>query len=179
MLFWVWRMNKRKMFKRIRPAQRRITSIRGNELQAYLSEDTPLHCLIDDGVRFGDSFQLKTSPALNHNPCLCKAAPIEYSSGEVFNGALRNLTGRESALGLLSPDEADCFKNMLIALYSLDKALSFEQFISNHNMELVRKELHSPMITLLHKKHRQLQLHLSPPTEIHDEDAQKNLSQDT
>lgn len=129
LIYWVHNMRKKKVFRRHRVVERRVTKISGSEVQTFLDGDTPLECLLQDGIRFGESFKLKEAPTLPHNDhCRCVIDERTFSSEDVFKGVLREGSGRESVIGTLNDSEAQALKKMLLSLQTDSLPENFESF---------------------------------------------------
>lgn len=172
LLYWLNKIRKKNVFKRHKPIERSPTKIDGFEVQAVLSADTPLECLRHDGLRYGASFRLKTAPPLPHNElCQCKVVNLSYSSSEVFEGALRKNSMRESTLGVLSFAEASVLKDMLKGLHT-QIPTDFKEYCQQFDLEPFSEERQAKIVALVRKKFDQFQVQtnsLSPNKEIYQE----------
>jgi len=73
--------------------------IQGKMVQTYLHPRIGSACLADSEVQFGPGFRRKESPELPHDPyCRCAIVPFNFTSSEVFNGALRRLVKIDSSI---------------------------------------------------------------------------------
>jgi len=62
----------------------------GSQMVAFVHPRMAAACLFDHGTQFGSGFRRKEGPALPHDEaCRCESQPFNFSSGEVFDGALR------------------------------------------------------------------------------------------
>lgn len=157
LLYWLYNMKKKKVFKRNRPIERRLTTISGSEIQTFLSADTPLECLAQDGVRFGESFRLKEISPLPHNEqCRCKIVNLSYTSEEVFQGALREDTHRESTIGRLDYKEASLLKSMLQNMHTDSDTASFEVYCQQFDLSSLSSEREQQFIELVREKYENL-----------------------
>ncbi len=157
LIFWLNRIRKRGVFKRHKLIERSITAISGFEIQTMLSLDTPLECLRHDGLRFGESFRLKVSPPLPHNEhCQCKVVNLSYTSSEIFEGALRNNSLRETSIGTLEHQEAYILREMLTNLHA-QKPTDFEEYCRQFDLGELSREMQVKISKLIREKFDQLQ----------------------
>ena len=161
LVYWLNRLRKRQIFKRHASVERPLTRIGGFEIQTMLDSTTPLECLQHDGLRYGESFRLKTAPPLPHNAqCTCKAIPLSYSSAEIFEGALRKNSMRQSAMGVLTAQEAMLLKEMLKGV-STQAPNDFETYSQQFDLGFLSEGKRAKMAELVQKKFDQIH-HKSP-----------------
>ncbi len=158
LIYWINNIRKKNVFKRYQLPQRPTTAISGSEIQTFLSVDTPLECLQHDGLRFGDSFRLKVAPPLPHQgDCRCKVVDLSYTSTEVFDGALRENSFRETAIGVLNYKEASILREMLKNLYA-EIPENFEEYCQQFKLDALAQEKQEKIRDLVHQKLDQLQI---------------------
>ena len=156
LIFWLNRIRKKDVFKRHHRIERSETSVSGFEIQTPLSAETPLECLRHDGLRFGESFRLKTAPPLPHNEhCQCKIVNLSYTSTEVFEGALRHHSIRETTMGTLDHKEASLLREMLKNLHP-QLPNDFEEYRQRFDLDTLSREKQQQMIELVREKFDQL-----------------------
>lgn len=160
LIYWLFKMKKQGIFRSRRPQNDLpVTSIEGHELRTFLDIDTPLECLRDDGVRYGQSFRLKNMPPIPHNQqCRCQTVPLSYTSSEVFQGALRDKSPRQTTLGELEAHDAQLLKSMLMGLHIHPLPIDFDTFCQQFDLSKVSEDYQSQILELVKKgfeKHQQ------------------------
>jgi len=156
LIYWLTLLKKKKVFKRKSVPKSVVTKIEGYECQAVLGLETPLECLRDDGVRFGNKFQKKNVPELPHSEqCKCESVPLFYTSSDIFQGgAGLSKTSRKTCVGSLDAPDAQLLRQMLLGLYTYPLPVNFEAFCHQFEdgfSESVREEL----LALLEKGYQQ------------------------
>lgn len=91
--------------------------VTGSQVVAFVHPRMDAACLFDNGVQFGRGFRRKDGPSLPHDDaCGCEIQPFNFTSGEVFDGALRNVGELKSTIpDLVTKDTAkliDCLKQV-------------------------------------------------------------------
>ncbi|MCP4752017.1 MAG: hypothetical protein GY866_14070 [Proteobacteria bacterium] len=90
-------------------------SITGKRLTTFLSKETPLTCLMDDGRNFGEGFQDKEVPQLPHSEdCRCQLNEIIHRSQELFSNKKTELKTQPSDLGELEQADSRYYRYTLI-----------------------------------------------------------------
>lgn len=91
-------------------------AIIGRKLETPLSVDTPYACLLADGNKYGDGFQVKEEPELPHTEgCQCRLSSCVQRNYDIFTKTPSPETPHTSDLGELARSEARFYKYMLIA----------------------------------------------------------------
>ncbi|MBF0287977.1 MAG: hypothetical protein HQM14_09175 [SAR324 cluster bacterium] len=158
LIYWISNIRKKNVFKRHRLPERTLTAINGFEVQTFLSVETPLECLQYDGLRFGESFRLKMPPPLPHQDnCQCKVVDLSYTSTEVFDGALRENSFRDTAIGVLNYKEASILKEMLKNLHA-EIPENFETYCEQLELDVLSKEKQEKIKELIQQKMDHLQM---------------------
>ena len=117
----VLRISKRGRRRRTSPTGVYSRRIEGFQLSAFLRPEISGACLFDHGVQFGRGFRRKESPPLPHDEhCHCVTTPFSFTSTEVFNGALRQVSGISSTIPEL---EAETAKQLIESLRAVDQTL--------------------------------------------------------
>ena len=87
----------------------------GKKITAFISIDTPLACLLDDGKYFGQDYKDEEAPDLPHaDNCKCEISDIYQRSQEVFGGHKKTREVRATDLGELEMKQFRYYKYMLI-----------------------------------------------------------------
>ncbi len=72
-------------------------------------------------MQFGRGFRRKESPSLPHDEhCRCVTTPFSFTSTEVFNGALRQLSGISTTIPNL---EGEAARQLIESLRTVNQAL--------------------------------------------------------
>lgn len=91
-------------------------SIMGQRLTTFLSINTPLICLLENGKYFGHDFQNKKAPELPHQEnCQCQLTQIIHRSQDLFSPKQKENGNHDSDLGVLAPENARFYDYFLIA----------------------------------------------------------------
>ncbi len=160
LLYWLHRIRKKGIFKRYTPPQPTTTTITGYEVRTPIMLDTSPECFRLDGLRFGEDFRLKTAPPLPCNDtCQCKLIPLSYTSTEVFQGALRKNSTRETEIGTLEHKDAQIFKEMLLNLYPKPNEDDFEEYCKQFSLDQLSEEVRQRMKAVVQSKFEQVKLH--------------------
>ena len=79
--------------------------IEGLQVEAALHPFIGRDCLLDNGMQFGKGFKRKTGPGLPHDShCRCRETRFNFTSSEVFNGALRASSRQAGQSDLFGPE---------------------------------------------------------------------------
>ena len=104
-IFLVGRMRRRNK-DRPEPGRGNLRVV-GSHLTARLHPRMGRGCVAQHGLQFGRGFRVKEAPALpHHGQCACETAPFNFSSAEVFGGALRELGGVQSDVPEIQGEDA-------------------------------------------------------------------------
>lgn len=108
---------------------RKTISIQGKRLRTPISVETPLPCLLEDDLSFGEDYRNKREPALPHaKGCRCVLSEFRRSSGDCFAKSSPAESGRDADPGSLSHDERRYFKYRLIANHRDASAKQREEY---------------------------------------------------
>ncbi len=150
-LYWIYK-KKGQILVRHKGAEPVITTLQASELQAMLDWDTPLPCLKEDGLKFGNKFKNKIPPKLPHTEgCRCQIIEIYYTSAEVFQGGLNEERTHPSALGPLKGNDANLLKLMLLGVHEAPKGIEFREFLDAYKIEQHAKQFPQNAIGLVEK----------------------------
>lgn len=121
--------------------------IGGFQVNTFIHPRISGACLHDNGVQFGRGFRRKEGPALPHNgECRCEIAAFSYTSSEVFNGALRNISSIRSTIAGLELTSARQLIEELKRLEHETLPGALEEYMKQVKLELfpgnLQAELH-------------------------------------
>lgn len=87
----------------------------GKKVVAPISKNTPLACLLDDGMYFGQDYKKTEVPELPHaDGCKCDISDVYLRSQEVFGQKNKTREFRTTDLGELEMKQFRYYKYMLI-----------------------------------------------------------------
>jgi hypothetical protein len=169
-LYFITRMKARR--KPVEPEpQLKALRIQGFQLTAYINPRMGSGCLFDHGMQFGRGFRRKEGPALPHDgDCGCEVVPFSFSSSEVFNGALRNLTSVRSTLPGLTPEGARLLMDKLKALEGQLLPAGEEGYVAAVDPGAFPNELRAALQEFLAERYRFLKnrANETKPTDLPD-----------
>lgn len=151
LLYWIYK-KKGQILVRRKETEPVITTIQASELQTVLDWHTPLQCLQEDGLKFGNKFKKKVPPKLPHTEgCCCQIIEIYYTSAEVFQGGLNEQKKHPSALGQLNGKDAHHLKQMLLGVHEAPEGIEFREFLDAYPIEQFSEQVREDVIGLVEK----------------------------